>query len=243
MTESRRSNSIQAKQSVPGTLAIDPSTAGILWNRTKPTQMLLSVRMDELKDPHWGSKSASPSSLLLAIDPWQRHCSPYIPRLGFGAAPATALTRGRAGQTILEIAGRLPLRCSQITILWPVSKPWYWTCFTDLATPEICNTKASTLKLSMMVIGVSCLSTVPTSKDITSMFSTIRMPEVRKAQMHPNAYISKFVCLLHPFGCLLGWRLAGEVEWGGGKNANVTCVQDGCYIGATLGGVRWGGVG
>ena len=115
--ESRRSNSIQAKQSVPGTLAIDPSTAGILWNRTKPTQMLLSVRMDELKDPHWGSKSASPSSLLLAIDPWQRHCSPYIPRLGFGAAPATALTRGRAGQTILEIAGRLPLRCSQITIL------------------------------------------------------------------------------------------------------------------------------
>ena len=30
---------------------------------------------------------------------------------------------------------------------------------------------------------------------------------------------------------------------GWGNNFNVTCVQDGCYVGAALGGVRWGGVG
>ena len=95
-----------------GTLAIDPSTTGILWNRTKPTQMFLSVGMvDELKDPHQGSESANLSSLLLAIDPWQRHCSPYIPRLrGFGAVFGTSifvsitLKRGMVGQTTPGIA-------------------------------------------------------------------------------------------------------------------------------------------
>ena len=35
----------------------------------------------------------------------------------------------------------------------------------------------------------------------------------------------------------------GGVSLGGwGNNFNVTCVQDGCYVGAALGGVRWGGV-
>jgi len=44
-----------------------------------------------------------------------------------------------------------------------------------------------------MVTGISCLSTVPTSKDITSMFSTIRTPEVRKTQTSKfqNVFVKK----------------------------------------------------